>query len=231
MQIYGFNKSTLINYPKHLAATVFTGGCNMRCPFCHNGSLVLNPTSQPLIPISEVLSYLQKRSAILEGVCITGGEPTIHKDLPLFIKEIKSMGYKVKLDTNGSNPTVLHQLVEHHLVDYIAMDIKNGLEHYPITTGNTYTDFNLLHDSIQLLLSDQVDYEFRTTVVSELHMEEDIHSIGQLIEGAKVHYLQPYKDSYTVIVAGFHRPQSDTLLSYQSILKEYVQSVFIRDLD
>jgi pyruvate formate lyase activating enzyme len=135
MQIHGFNKTTLLDYPRHLAATVFLGGCNMRCPFCHNSSLVLHPESVPVIPEEDILSYLLKRKNILEGVCITGGEPTLSSKLPDFIEKIRSLGLKVKLDTNGSRPDVLKKLVNDDLINYVAMDIKNSKEKYSLTTG------------------------------------------------------------------------------------------------
>jgi pyruvate formate lyase activating enzyme len=167
MQINGFNKTTLLDYPKHIAATVFIGGCNMRCPFCHNASLVEYVGSQPAISIDEVLDYLKKRKGILEGVCVTGGEPTLYPELPAFISEIKALGFKVKLDTNGTNPAMLKNLSENRLIDYVAMDIKNSKSKYPLTTGMQNIKLDKICDSVSFLLTSQVEYEFRTTIVKE----------------------------------------------------------------
>lgn len=231
MKINGFLKSTLLDYPGHLAATIFLGGCNMRCPFCHNASLVLNPGMQPTIPENEVLSYLEKRKNILEGVCITGGEPTLYKDLPDFIGRIKAYGFKVKLDTNGTNPDLLKYLAENKLIDYVAMDIKNSLEHYEQTSGTNQLNLDHIRESVDFLLSNSLDYEFRTTFVHELHTPWDVISIGQWIKGAKAYYLQAYKDSGDIIFPGLSSPTKDTLLTYKNLLTPYVANVFLRGID
>lgn len=231
MQIHGFQKTTLLDYPKHLASTIFLGGCNMRCPFCHNSSLVLHPSSVPTIPAEEVLAYLAKRKGILEGVCITGGEPTIYPYLADLIKEIKGLGLKVKLDTNGSNPLILKTLVEDHLVDYVAMDIKNSKENYGLSIGIKNYNINNISESITYLLSSPIDYEFRTTIVKEHHTEEDILSIGQWIKGAKAYYLQSYKDSGDILSPGLSSHTKDTLLSFVKLLTPYVPNVQLRGVD
>lgn len=231
MQIHGFNKTTLLDFPKHLAATIFTGGCNFRCPFCHNASLVLYTAKQPLIPEDEVLSILSKRKNILEGVCITGGEPTLQKDLPIFIRKIKELGLKVKLDTNGYHPDVIHYLIDHSLIDYIAMDIKNSKQHYMVSIGTSMFDHSLLDESVQLIMNSNIDYEFRTTVVREHHTQEDFISIGQWIKGANSYYLQSYQDSGDVILPGFSSYTKDELNAFLSILKPYINNVSIRGLD
>lgn len=231
MNIHGFNKSTLLDYPKHLAATIFLGGCNMRCPFCHNGSLVLRPHTQPVIPEEEVIAYLKKRKNILEGVCITGGEPTLYADLPSFIIKIKELGFKVKLDTNGTNPAMIIKLLDEGLLDYIAMDIKNSKEKYSLTAGVKDLPLDNINESISLLLSGRVDYEFRTTVVKELHTKQDMISIGNWIKGAKAYYLQSYTESGDVISPGFSSHVKDTLESYKRILSSYVNFVDIRGVD
>jgi len=231
MQINGLNKTTLLDYPKHLAATIFIGGCNFRCPFCHNASLVLDSKSQPNIPIDEVLSFLQKRRGILEGVCITGGEPTLYKELPDFIHKIKSLGYRVKLDTNGSNPTMLKDLVDKHLIDYVAMDIKNSKKHYPMSIGISNYTMENIEKSVSYLLSEPIDYEFRTTIVEEHHSEEDIISIGQWIKGARAYYLQAYVDSGDIITPGLHGHSKDTLLHYVQLLTPYVSKVSLRGIN
>ncbi|HKL98489.1 MAG TPA: anaerobic ribonucleoside-triphosphate reductase activating protein [Mobilitalea sp.] len=228
MQIHGFNKSTLLDYPKHLAATIFIGGCNMRCPFCHNASLVLAANTQPVIPEEEVLSYLAKRINILEGICITGGEPTLYPELIEFIIKIKALGYKIKLDTNGTNPDLIKHLVRQRLIDYVAMDIKNSLESYSHTAGKDGFDTKPIEESVSFLLSGSLDYEFRTTLVNELHTSQDILLIGKWLEGAKAYYLQAYKDSGDIISPGFSCPSKETLLSYVQILTPYVKHVSLR---
>lgn len=231
MHIHGFNKSTLLDYPKHLAATIFLGGCNMRCPFCHNASLVLRPHSQPIIPAEDVLAYLNKRKNILEGVCITGGEPTLYSELPSFISHIKEIGLKVKLDTNGTNPAMISKLADEKLIDYIAMDIKNSKEKYISTTGNTNLSMNNINESVSLLISGLVEYEFRTTIVNELHTELDMEAIGNWIRGAKAYYLQSYIDSGDVISPQFTAADKETLKRYKDILSSYVQFADIRGVD
>ena len=230
MQINGLNKTTLLDYPGHLAATIFIGGCNMRCPFCHNASLVTKVSSQPIIPKDQVLAFLDKRKSILEGVCITGGEPTLYPCLPDFIKEIKAMDYKVKLDTNGTNPTMLKQLYEDNLIDYVAMDIKNSKEKYSLSTGVKNFDISSVEDSVDFLLNSTFDYEFRTTIVKEHHEEKDIISIGQWIKGARSYYLQSYEDSGDVISPGLTAHDKETLEKYVQVLAPYVNKVSIRGL-
>jgi len=231
MQIHGFNKTTLLDYPGHLASTIFLGGCNMRCPFCQNSSLVLYPAYVPTIPAKDVLSYLAKRKKILEGVCITGGEPTIYPELVTLIREIKALGLKVKLDTNGSNPSVIKSLVELKLVDYVAMDIKNSRENYGLSIGLKNYNIDTISDSINYLLSAPVNYEFRTTIVKEHHSAEDLLSIGNWIKGAKSYYLQSYKDSGEILSPGLSNHTKDTLLSFVNLLKPYIQNVELRGVD
>lgn len=231
MNIHGFNKSTLLDYPRHLAATIFIGGCNMRCPFCHNASLVLRPNTQPIIPKEEVLSYLNKRRNILEGVCITGGEPTLYKELPHFISQIKQIGLKVKLDTNGTNPEMIKKLAKNKLIDYVAMDIKNSREKYKATAGNRDIPMDKINESVSLLLEDIVEYEFRSTIVNELHSENDIISIGKWINGARTYYLQAYKDSGDLISTGHSSPSKEQLRAYKELLSAYVKQVDIRGID
>jgi pyruvate formate lyase activating enzyme len=231
MQITGLVKTTLLDYPRHLAATIFIGGCNLRCPFCHNSSLVTRISTQPSIPEKEVLEYLQKRKGILEGVCITGGEPTIHPGLTGLISDIKAMGYKIKLDTNGTNPDMLRELVKVNLIDYIAMDIKNSKEHYGKSAGIGSFDTKAVEESIAFLLKEPVDYEFRTTVVKEHHSSQDMISIGNWIKGAKAYYLQSYKDSGDVLEPGLSAPDKETLLAYKELLTPYVKYVAVRGVD
>jgi pyruvate formate lyase activating enzyme len=231
MQIHGFNKTTLLDYPGHLASTIFLGGCNMRCPFCHNASLVTNAATQPIIPMEEVLSTLAKRRNILEGVCITGGEPTLYPDLPELITAIKALGFKVKLDTNGTNPSMLKALVENKLVDYVAMDIKNSKEKYSLSSGVAAFELKQVNESISFLLTEPVHYEFRTTIVKEHHTEQDIQSIGEWIKGARAYYLQSYKDSGDILSPGLSNHTKDTLLGFVALLTPFVSQVSLRGVD
>lgn len=231
MQIHGFNKLTLLDYPGHLAATIFLGGCNMRCPFCHNASLVTKAASQPTLPPEEIISSLAKRKNILEGVCISGGEPTLYPDLPDLIKEIKALGFHVKLDTNGTNPAMLKSLVKDQLIDFVAMDIKNSRGKYSLTSGISDINLKLIEESISYLLSSPLEYEFRTTVVKEHHTNEDMLSIGQWIEGAKAYYLQQYKDSGDILSTGLSSHTKDILESFVTILTPFVKNVSLRGVD
>lgn len=205
MLILGLNKTTLLDYPGRVAATVFTGGCNFRCPFCHNGQLVLKPSLQEAYTEEEIFSFLQKRKRILKGVCITGGEPCIQAELPEFVEKIKKMGYAVKLDTNGYMPSVLKRLLEEGLLDYVAMDVKNCREKYGMTAGiqeepgGEGFHGERIEESMELLRNASIDYEFRTTVVKEFHTGEDILKIGEWIAGAPRYFLQQYQDSENVI--------------------------------
>lgn len=200
MLIAGLNKTTLLDYPGCVAATVFTGGCNFRCPFCHNGSLVLAPLSQGFYSEKEIFAFLEKRKNVLKGVCVTGGEPTLQEDLPEFLLRVKEMGYRVKLDTNGYKPDVLEELLGKKLLDYVAMDIKNCPEKYAVTSGlGTGEDWKQIHDSIKILKESSIPYEFRTTVVKELHLKEDLVKIGEWIKGCSLYYLQQYQDNENIL--------------------------------
>jgi len=201
--ILGFTKTTLLDYPGHLAATIFTGGCNFRCPYCHNGELLDINSDTESILADEVLSHLEKRKSVLEGVCISGGEPTLQHDLKDMVIRIKEMGLLVKLDTNGSNPDVLKDLVDNNLIDYVAMDIKNDWSKYSKTVDST-VDVGKILESFEYLLSGMVDYEFRTTVTKELVTKEDILQISENLKNSKAWYIQNYKDSEFVIRKGLH---------------------------
>lgn len=242
MQICGFNKTTLLDYPEHVAATVFLGGCNFRCPFCHNGDLVLHPNTLPLIPMEEIRSFLKKRAHILTGVCITGGEPTLAKELPELIGVIRELGLCVKLDTNGSKPDVLEHLMEEHLLDYIAMDIKGDKEHYGMIAGFpdacahraecATSDFplKLLEKSIGLIQSSGIPYEFRTTVVKEFHGRESFEEIGRWLHGSDNYFLQSYEESPHMIQKGFHGYKKEELLEFAKILAPHFHHVGIRGI-
>lgn len=199
MQIHGLNKTTLLDYPEHVACTVFCGHCNFRCPFCQNADLVLNPSSQPCISEEEFWSFLSKRRGMLEGVCLTGGEPTLQKDLVDFIRRIKDLDLLVKLDTNGYRPELLHKLIDEHLIDYIAMDLKSSKEGYACSAGLKSFDIGAIEASVELLLQGSLPYEFRTTVVKELHSREDFLSIAEWIQGCRAYFLQSYTESGAIL--------------------------------
>lgn len=222
MRIYGLQKTTLLDYPGKLACTVFLGGCNFNCPYCHNHEIARR-TVEPLYDDSHVLSFLKKRRSTLEGVCISGGEPTLQGDKLLsFISRAKDLGLKVKLDTNGYLPDVIETVISDGLVDYIAMDIKNSIDKYPDTIGLESFNKYRIAESIDILTEGKVDYEFRTTVVKEFHTPEDIEDIGMLIYGAERIYLQPY------VGTGFTAPTVDELSEYAAILGDCVDYVGIR---
>ena len=201
MLIGGFQKLTLIDFPGKLAAIVFTSGCSFRCPFCYNPELVLPEKikSQPKIPEKDILDFLKEREGLLEGLVITGGEPTIHEDLPEFIKKIKKMGYSVKLDTNGSNPKMLKDLIDKKLIDYVAMDIKAPLKEkdYNKATG-VKGALSKVKKSIKIIQNSGIDYEFRTTVVPTIHKKEDIIEIVRLISTTKKYYLQNFRPEKSI---------------------------------
>lgn len=231
MNIQGFQKTTLLDYPQHVAATVFFGGCNFRCPFCHNGDLVLSPDRAPAYDPEEILAYLTKRKNILDGVCITGGEPTLQPDLGPFLEQIKKLGLSVKLDTNGYRPDVLKELCGAGLVDYVAMDIKGSPHRYPEICGLSRMDFSKIAESVDFLKTDTVDYEFRTTVVRELHKAEDFRQIGDWIAGARAYYLQGYQDSPNVISPGFTAYTLEELTAFLPLLRDKIPTVEIRGVE
>lgn len=199
MEIHGFSKTTLLDYPGHVAATVFTGNCNFRCPFCHNAGLVLDPGGQEVISEEEVLAYLKKRQGILEGICITGGEPTLQPDLRNFIKKVKELGYLVKLDTNGYKPEVLWELLDEKMLDYVAMDIKASKENYGRAAGVKRLDLARIEESVGILKSCDIPYEFRTTVVKGIHSIEEFETIGRWLEGCCAYYLQAFRENDNMI--------------------------------
>lgn len=204
MLILGLNQTTLLDYPGRVAATVFTGGCNFRCPFCHNAGLVLEPVLQKALKEEEVLLYLKKRKNLLKGVCITGGEPTLQADLPDFLSRIKELGYAIKLDTNGYCPKVIKTLAGNGLIDYVAMDIKNSLEKYAITAGKEQINIGCIQETAAFLMETGIEYEFRTTLVRELHTREDLLKIAEWIKDCSIYFLQQFQDNENVIGTGFH---------------------------
>lgn len=237
MKISGLQKLTLLDYPGRMACTVFLGGCNFRCPFCHNSEL-LGADAEEFMKAEELLAFLKSRVGILEGVCITGGEPTLQKDLPELLRAIKEMGYAVKLDTNGYRPDVLKALVEEGLVDYVAMDVKNSPERYALTCGIESDGFDLsrIEESMRFLMEGTVNYEFRTTVVKPLHDEETIGAMGDWLlnlaagRRAKALYLQPFVDRDTVAVSGLFPPTAEEMREYKGFLEGCAQAVELRGI-
>lgn len=227
MKIKGLQKLTLLDYPGRLAATVFLGGCNMRCPFCHNASLVVRPDNTEITE-DELFAFLESRRGKLSGVCVTGGEPTLNRELPSFISKIRALGYSVKLDTNGTHPEMLESLIRDGLVDYVAMDIKTSIENYGRVSGIPDLDTSKIERSIDLLLSGTVPYEFRTTVVRELHTASDFYSIGRRIEGARAYFLQSFKDSGDLIEDGFSSYSGAEISALLDIVKVYIPNAQIR---
>ncbi len=227
MVIKGLQKLTLLDYPGHLACTVFTGGCNFRCPFCHNASLVTGKSKEEYSE-DDIFEFLKKRQGTLEGVAITGGEPLLQRDIVDFVKKIKDMGFKVKLDTNGSFPERLSELMRLDLLDYVAIDVKNCLNKYSETVGRLGYDTERVCESIEFLMNSNVDYEFRTTVVSELHTQDDIENIGKLIAGAKRWYLQNFVDSGDLISPEMHGIDKKLMNQYIEIARKYVPTAEIR---
>lgn len=231
MHIHGLQKLTLLDYPGQTACTVFTGSCNFRCPFCHNASLVLHPGTEPEIPEDEVFDLLSRRKGLLDGVCITGGEPTLQWDLPAFALRVKEEGFLVKLDTNGSDPQMLSAMLSAGLVDYVAMDIKSSPERYPVLTGRDNLDVGPIRESAALLMEGRTEYEFRTTVVKELHRAEDFRAIGEWLRGASAYYLQGFQDSGDLIEAGLTGCTREEMEQYQAIAALYIPNTSLRGVD
>jgi len=230
--IKGIQKTTVIDYPDKIACTLFLGGCNFRCGFCYNSDIVLNPAKMDDIPEIEVLEMLKERKKFLDGVCITGGEPTIHPKLGNFLSKVKELGYDVKLDTNGTKPEVLRELIAGKLVDYIAMDVKAGLLSYDKVT-QTIVDKEKIKESIDLIKQSGVDYEFRTTVVPDIIDEEEIESIGELVKGAKRFFLQQFRNDKNTLSARYSKKESiskERIEKFKEMMERYVDEVKIRNL-
>ena len=226
MLIKGLQKTTLLDFPQKVACTVFTGGCNFRCPFCHNASLV-KLIDNERIDEDEFFSFLNKRVNILDGVCITGGEPLLQKDIFEFIKKIKELGYAVKLDTNGAYPTELEKLIQAKIIDYVAMDIKNSKSKYSDTCG-VNVNLDDIQKSIDILTSADIEYEFRTTVVRELHTKDDIIEIAKWISDAPRYFLQSFKDSGDILSCGLSSYSDDEMREMLSIAKSYNPHIELR---
>ena len=228
MKISGLQKLTLLDFPDRTACTVFLGGCNFRCPFCHNSSLVLGAGEGENIPEEEFFAFLKSRKSRLDGVAITGGEPLISDETEIFIEKIKSMGYAVKLDTNGAFPERLRRLIGKGLVDYVAMDIKNSPHKYAKTIGLPSAPLGKIEESIRILMSGKVGFEFRTTLVKGFHTEDDIETIGKWISGAERWYLQAFKDSGDLISGGLCGFERDEYLRFLDIARRFVPNAQLR---
>ena len=231
MLINGFQKLTLLDFPGHTACTVFTGGCNMRCPFCHNASLVLRVSQQETVREEDVFSFLKKRQGLLDGVCVTGGEPTLQPDLPEFLAKLRELGYQTKLDTNGLRPDVLEAVLERGLADYIAMDIKSSRERYAAVCGMEDVDIGKIERSTGLLMNGKTPFEFRTTVVRELHGEADFEAIGKWLSGAQRFFLQQFKDSGDLVAGGFTPYSAEEMKRMLEILRKYIPAAELRGME
>lgn len=230
MKFYGMQKMTLLDYPGYVACTLFTGGCNFRCPFCHNALLVLDLDENYTIPEEEVLAFLKKRQGLLDGVCVTGGEPLINKDIGDFLSKVKELGFKIKLDTNGTNPALLKELVSQKLVDYVAVDIKNSPEKYAETVGLKSFDMSTINQTVNFLMTGSVDYEFRTTVTKQFHTEKSMEEAARFIRGAKRYFLQNFVDSGNLIGSGITGQSKEEMEKLLSVVKKYVPDSCLRGI-
>lgn len=230
MKVTGIQKLTLLDYPGVVACTVFTAGCNFRCPFCHNAMLVLpEQIDDECLTDDEVFGFLKKRRGVLDGVAVTGGEPLLHADMPEFLARVKELGYKIKLDTNGSNPELLSEIIKNKLVDRVAMDIKNAPEEYARTIGLESFDIAPVERSKEMLLSGETDYEFRTTVVKGIHTKESLIGAAKWIKGAKEYYLQQFKDSGNLILPdGLSAYDEKQMHALADAVRDYVPTVEVR---
>ncbi len=233
--IAGLQKMTLLDYPGKVACTVFLQGCNFRCPFCHNSSL-LGKAQEPPIPREELMAFLKKRAGLLDGVCITGGEPTLQKELPSLLQDIKALGYAVKLDTNGYRPDILKELASQNLIDYVAMDIKNCPARYAETAGLPGLDLTKIEESMTFLIHGSLPYEFRTTVTAQHHTVENIQAIGQWFRElgqdttVQNYFLQPYTDRNSVLCGGLSAPNPLQLQDFLAAISPFVHNVEIRGM-
>lgn len=230
MNIGGIQRLSLLDYPDKTCCTIFTVGCNYRCPFCHNASIIKNQLPEKGILKEEVIGFLKRRMGLLDGVCITGGEPLLQESLESFIREIKALGFLVKLDTNGSLPKKLKQLIERGLVDYVAMDIKNSLNFYGQTIGINNYKLAPVKESVELLLSNVVAYEFRTTAVRQFHKGKDMLTIAEWIKGAEHYYLQNFVDSGDVLESGLSGFSRQEMEDFQELIRPIIPTVELRGI-
>ena len=230
MKIQGLQKMTLLDYPGRVACTVFLGGCDFRCPFCHNFELVEGPLPD-LVGEEDFFAFLQKRRGLLDGVAVTGGEPCLRGDLPEFLARIREAGFDVKLDTNGNHPHMLARLIDEGLVDYVAMDVKNSPGKYASTVGLATIDLAPITESMQLIMRSGVAYEFRTTVVEQYHEASDFEEIGSWIQGANRYCLQAFADNASVPNHALSAPKLSSLLEFRDISARFVKHAEIRGID
>lgn len=232
MKVQGLQKLTLLDYPGKVACTVFTPGCNFACPFCHNASLVTRTDGAGEgIAEEELFDFLRKRKGILDGVCVTGGEPLLQKGFEEFARKVKNLGYALKLDTNGSFPDKLLGLIDEGLLDYVAMDIKNSPAKYPLTAGRADIDLDAVKRSVAILKEGRVPYEFRTTVVKELHNAADMEEIGKWLSGAEKYFLQGFVDSGDLISEGLSAVSGAEMRIFREIVAKYVKEASLRGID
>ncbi len=231
MVIHGLQKLTLLDYPGRTACTVFTGACSWRCPFCHNASLVLRPESQPVLPEEEFFAFLRKRKGLLDGVAVTGGEPTLQKDLPELLAKVKALGFAVKLDTNGAAPAMLRTILEQGLADYVAMDVKAGRDNYSAATGTLRPDLAAVEESAALLMAGGTEHEFRTTVVREIHSDADFLDIARWLRGEKKYFLQAFRDSGDLIRGECSGCSREEMEHFLSLVTPEIPGAEIRGMD
>lgn len=227
IQIAGIENMSMVDYDDKIACTIFTHGCNFRCPFCQNSALVLSD-SIPLLDANKILEQLEKRKGLLDAVCISGGEATLQQDLVSFIKKIRSLGFLVKIDSNGYNPPMLKYLIEHKLVDYIAMDVKGSAEIYADICGLKQINMIKIKESISIIMESKINYEFRTTLIEEFHTPEVMKNLLAMIKDSEKYALQKYKDSPGCIQHGFHPIPKETALLYKQLAEKTVKQVIMR---
>ena len=230
MVIHGLQKMTLLDFPGKVACTIFLGWCDFRCPFCHNWELI-DGSAPAELDDEKLLDFLKKRRGLLEGVAITGGEPMLNKDFPELMRKIRELGYPVKVDTNGNHPEMLRRVIDDKLVDYIAMDVKNSRERYAQTIGLEEFDTSNVEKSIGIIMGSGIEYEFRTTVVEQLHDNDSFKGIGTLIEGADRYFLQKFTDRDTVPFEGLSAPSDDKMREYLETVRPFVKEVQLRGVN
>ncbi len=231
MEIHGLQKLTLLDFPGHTACTVFTGRCNFRCPFCQNASLVLDPGSLAVIPEEDVFAFLEKRHGLLDGVAVTGGEPTLQPDLEDFLRKVKAMGYAAKLDTNGARPAVLRRILEEGLADYVAMDVKSSPAGYGRCAGVSGDVLSPVRESAALLEESGVPHEFRTTAVKPLHTPEDFDAIGRWLRGTEKYFIQSFVDSGDILEEGMEAFSREELEELLAAVRVWIPGAQLRGAD
>ena len=231
MHIHGLQKLAMVDYPGKLAATVFTGGCDLRCPFCHNALLVTRLAETPEIPEEAVLDFLASRKGLLDGVVLTGGEPLLQPDAADFLRQVRDLGFAVKLDTNGCHPAALADILDQGLADYVAMDVKNSPARYAETVGVPDFDLSPVEESVRLLRQSHIDHEFRTTLVRELHTGADLDAIAAWLEGAPKYFLQNFVDSGNLIGQGYHGFSLEELRAFAERMRPHFGAVELRGVE